>query len=236
MANQHSQIATVPPLIEHESESETLRRAEQILTLLERTAAVMGAELPADDDALLLMASDLARLPLPRVEHALARCRREIRGSNGFAPKLLLPDILDRADVVLGDQAEQAEATVAWDLVLHVANKFLEHDSHRDTWKLRDRTQVRFEGGVAKLVIVEHIPEISQRVSDTVFRMGGWQNFRKIAPKNEPFIRKQFFEEFKQWRKVEALRPQLKSGEVIELPRIGSAEGIRQIAANSKLF
>ncbi len=90
-----------------ETKSDSAARRNRIAEMVTATVEAMGAELSAP--ALNLFVEDLAELPDDAIACALARCRREIRGKNGFPPVLTIADVFDRAGVVTEGELEQAE-------------------------------------------------------------------------------------------------------------------------------
>jgi hypothetical protein len=154
------------------------------------TAEVMGTELSTP--ALALFVADLEKLPIESVARGLARCRREIRGRNGFPPTLTIADVLDRAGVVAESEAKDAEWQVAWDVIVSHASKYIISDP---------------EGGYAERryfgeTIV--IPELPQRIRDTVRRIGGWRAIKCMSNDDFPFVQKRFRETYQAWEAAES--------------------------------
>lgn len=193
-----------------------------------------GALSPA---ALRIFVMDLAHLPDESIRHGLERTRREVKGSNGFAPRLILQDVLDRAGVVTESSAEEMEGISAWDTVMMIAEKFVKvkisMDGDRSDPVLRKLVGkpiadcAACKGSGRYLVLkgedrwvadcpcrpVEVVPMISDRITDVVTRMGGWGMFKDISQRSFPFVRRDFLLEFGRWKKVESYRSMLPSGE-----------------------
>jgi hypothetical protein len=82
----------------------------------------MGTEL--SPEALRIFVLDLAHLTDEQIMRGLERTRKEVRGGNGFAPRLCLQDVLDRAGVVSDQEMEDLEAAQAWDTALELVKRF----------------------------------------------------------------------------------------------------------------
>lgn len=201
------------------------------------TAEVMGTEL--SPEGLEMFAARLARLADRDIRRGLNRVIDEVKGSNGFAPKLILQDVLDRAGVVTEASAEEMEGIAAWDTVTMIASRFLKQKvSMEDGARPGDVVLRRIVGkpladcpeckgggryikqvGDDRFVVdctcrpVEEIPQISDRIEDVVRRMGGWVMFKDIKPSSHPFVRRDFMQEFGKWKKVESYRSSLPEGE-----------------------
>ncbi len=168
------------------------------------------------------MANDLMQLPDEQIRGACARLRRESRSSpNGFAPKLVLGDIVAAAGIILGSEAETVEAVAAWDLALRLADTFGRPIG--DGYELRrlvgppapecercagaGMAIVQWEGrNFAKdctCKAITSVPEFSDRLGDTVARLGGWGRLRSIPPDYFALRRKDFIAEYVRWVKVE---------------------------------
>ena len=153
------------------------------------TAEVMGTELSTP--ALALFVADLEKLPIESVARALARCRREIRGRNGFPPTLTIADILDRAGIVAESEAEDAEWQAAWDVAVRHANKYIISNPEGEY-------QEKHYFGETVV-----IPELSQRIRDSVRRIGGWRTIKCMSNDDFPFVQKRFREAYQAWRAAE---------------------------------
>lgn len=195
----------------------------------------MGTELSAE--ALKIFVHDLAHLPDDDIRRGVQRTRREVKGSNGFAPRLILQDVLDRAGVVTEASAEEMESIAAWDTVTMIADRFLKTKISEDGGRgesvlrrivgkpLADCPECRGSGRFMRekdgnrFVVdcrcrpVEELPKISDRIEDVVRRLGGWVMFKDIKPSSFPFVRRDFLLEFGKWKKVEAFRSSLPEGE-----------------------
>lgn len=216
--------------------------------LVADTAEVMGTQI--SPGALRIFVQDLAHLPDENIRQGLERTRREVKGSNGFPPRLILQDVLDRAGVISPADAESMEATAAWDMVMDVVERFVKVKRSEDGSKPADSDVVlrrivgkpladcvNCEGKGMKLVrredmsqwvvpcdckpVVE-IPAMSDRLLDVVRRMGGWVTFYAIPAKSFPFVRRDFMLEFGKWQKVENYRSALPAGE--SMLAIGNGE------------
>lgn len=173
-----------------ESLSETAKCRLAISEMVTATAEVMGGELSAP--ALALFVTDLEKLPVEVIAHALARCRREIRGKNGFPPTLTIADVLDRAGVVSAKEVEDSECRAAWDSLLLYAGKHIISDPEGNYGKRR------YFG------VTIQIPELDQRTADTLRRVGGWKAVKTMTEDDYPFVQKRFYEEYRAWNATEA--------------------------------
>lgn len=129
-------------------------------------------------------------LPDDVIAHALARCRREIRGRNGFPPTLTIADVLDRAGVVSETQVEEAECRAAWDVLLR----------HADKWIISD-----VNGGYKEKSYFGQnleIPKLPNRIKDSLRRCGGWRAIKCMTNQDIPFVQRRFFEEYRAWTAV----------------------------------
>lgn len=195
----------------------------------------MGTEL--SDDALDIFAAELSKLQDRDIRIGLRRVMHEVKGSNGFAPKLILQDVLDRAGVVTEASAEEMEGIAAWDTVTMIASRFLKAKVSEDGAigesvlrrivgkPLADCPECRGSGRYLRekdgnrFVVdcrcrpVEEVPTVSDRIEDVVRRMGGWVMFKDIKPSSHPFVRRDFMQEFGKWKKVESYRSSLPEGE-----------------------
>ena len=136
------------------------QRRERIAEWVTATAMAMGALLPGP--ALRLFVDDLELLSDEEIQLGLTRCRREI-GGNGYAPTLTIKDVLDRAGVVAQDKVDNAECRAAWDALLLYGNKHIVADPEgcygpRHYFGMKTET-----------------PELEQRISDVLRRIGGWR-------------------------------------------------------------
>jgi hypothetical protein len=226
---------TLPPEIKRTREL-TASQLKTISDMITMTANAMGSDVSS---SLTVMTADIGKLQVTREQlaHALYRCRTEIRGTGGFAPRLTTPDIMERMGIVVGDEADKLDAVAAWDLVVEVAQK---HAKHRDgSWSLRplvsapkidcadcsgsgitfrekevDTIQGKRPERLASICqckIALAVPDISDRVRDTVRRMGGWGTFVEIDKHH--FVKKEFMLEFTRWSKVEERHALISSGE-----------------------
>jgi hypothetical protein len=154
------------------------------------TVDTMGAELSAP--ALNLFVEDLAMLSDDVIAHALARCRREIRGRNGFPPTLTIADVLDRAGVVSETQVEEAECRAAWDVLLPHADKYIVNNVHGGY------EEKHYFGQSLE------IPQLPDRIKDSLRRCGGWQAIKRMTNEDMPFVQRRFYEEYRAWNATEA--------------------------------
>ena len=162
--------------------SDSQKHREQIAEMVTATVEVMGTEL--SPPALALFVTDLEKLPIESVAGALARCRREIHGRNGFPPMLTIADVLGRAGVVAESETEDAEWQVAWDVAVHHASKYIITNPEGEY------EEKHYFGET----IV--IPELSQRIRDTVRRIGGWRAIKCMSNDDFPFVQKRFREAY----------------------------------------
>jgi hypothetical protein len=153
------------------------------------TAEVMGTELSST--ALSLFVNDLAHLPDDVITHALARCRRELRGNNGYPPTLTIADVLERAGVVGESEAEDAEWQVAWDVAVRHASKYIVSNPEGEY------EEKHYFGETID------IPKLPQRIGDTVRRIGGWRALKCITSDDFPFVQKRFREQYQAWEAAE---------------------------------
>lgn len=182
------------------------------------TAGAMGTEL--SPESLKVMALDLCHLEDRQIDVALARCRRESISSNGYPPKLVLGDILKKAGLVMGDEAESVEGVAAWDEAVKLAEKFGRPVG--DGIELRRFVNppladcplctgsgmvVKAHGSsnvasVCSCKVVEEVPDVPERLKDSVARLGGWVKLKAIPPEAFPFRRRDFLAEYARWAKV----------------------------------
>ena len=127
------------------------------------------------------------------IAHALARCPREIRGRNGFPPTLTIADVLDRAGVVSETQVEEAECRAAWDVLLRHADKYIVSNVHGGGYE-----EKHYFGQSSE------IPQLPDRIKDSLRRCGGWQAIKRMTNKDMPFVQRSFFEEYRAWNATEA--------------------------------
>jgi Domain of unknown function (DUF6475) len=172
--------------------SDSHRHREEIAEMVTATAEVMGTELSTP--ALALFVADLEKLPIESLARALARCRREIRGRNGFPPTLTIADVQDRAGVVAESEAEDAEWQAAWDVALHHAGKYIITNPEGEY------EEKHYYGETVS------IPELSQRIRDTVRRIGGWRAIKCMSNDDFPFVQKRFREAYQAWEAAEFAR------------------------------
>lgn len=193
------------------------------------TAEAMGTEL--SPEAAKMFSIDLAYLPEGDVYHGLQRCRREVKGSNGFPPRLILQDVLERAGVITTEDEKRMEASAAWDLVMLLASKFVHVNGQSDTKgdpicvlrrtvskPLADCQKCHGDGTyfvaafpdsgnvtVARCDCrtVEELPPVPERVSVVVRSMGGWVTFKDIPAKSFPFVKRDFLLEYGRQEKAE---------------------------------
>src|SRR5450759_969844 len=170
--------------------NDSLARRNRITEMLVATAEVMGTELSAP--ALNLFVEDLIELPDEVIARALVRCRREIRGKNGFPPTPTIADVLDRAGVVSETQVEEAECRAAWDVLLRYASKYIVSNVHGGY------EEKHYFGQSLE------IPQLPDRIKASLRRCGGWQAIKRITNEDMPFIQRRFFEEFRAWNATEA--------------------------------
>jgi hypothetical protein len=177
------------------------------------------------------------------IRTALERTAVEVRGSKGFAPKLLLQDVLDRAGVISPAEAEDLDGILAWDLAERVADRHGYYDQDGDV-VLRPRVSkakenckrchgkgVTMHGRLDGDRFVrdcacktrEEIPAISQRITDSVRRIGGWSAIKDCTQERYPFVKRDFLLEYGRWTKIESFRGQ-SGGEMISIGQLVEPE------------
>lgn len=190
------------------------------MRMVKTTAEAMGTEL--SPEALKLFAHDLFLLPDDVITQALARCRQEIRGRNGFPPTLTIADVLERTGLVNTVDIVDAAPMAAWDQVVEYARLFVIIDPEgqwveRPVSRLVKRVEMvadpmyRRKGeGLVQIGKVSrcrcmsmHIsrtekpPQLEQRLRDTVRRIGGWEVIKRMDPVDDlPFVQRRFFEAY----------------------------------------
>jgi hypothetical protein len=133
------------------------------------------------------MAEILAKIATDeQVDHALecaCRCRYPVR----------LPDILRW---VPGQEVAQpeAEARKAWDIMLGFCSKWVQADPQGNYV-------------ITRGVRSTEPPTLSQRITDTVRRTGGWRAYKTMSENDYPYQQKRFFEEYEAWTAVEKILP-----------------------------
>lgn len=160
------------------------------------------------------MASDLSHLDDDRIRLALARVRRESTSQNGYAPKLIIGDVIRAAGVVLGQEAQTVEAVAAWDAAVHIADTFARQTE--TGWELRrhvkpaDPACPQCEGSGMTFYTkdghrfaadcrckqITPIPGVAPRLADTVARLGGWGKLKGIPAEAYTFRRRDFIAEY----------------------------------------
>jgi hypothetical protein len=187
-------------------------RLKMVTAMIENTANALGADVSA---GLKVIVVDVARrLTDDEIVAALERCRLEIRSVNGFPPRLTAADILEKGGIVYGGQAEDLEAVRAWDFLTYLSERHMRRDDGEviltrhvtagpdDCPKCEGRritVSVKAGRNVAEECDCRTItpcPEVPDRLAKTVRRMGGWSMFYEIAPKNYPFVRRDFLAEY----------------------------------------
>jgi hypothetical protein len=184
----------------------------------------MGTELSSE--ALRIFVRALAPLGDVTIRNALERTALEVRGKDGFAPKLLLQDVLDRAGIVSEAEADQMDAVLAWDFVEQIAARFCFYDQDGDVvlraFVSKPKPECENCSGKGWMLLGtpggtryvkdcncrsrEEVPEISQRIEDTIRRIGGWSMVKEIPQERYPFVKRDFMAEFARWTKIESFR------------------------------
>ena len=131
---------------------------------------------------LKIYAGDLVDINQTALEIAFQRARRECH----FFPKIA--ELRKFAGTGEGNQ-EDAEARRSWDVVMDFVRKYVGNDIYghygpEHGWYTR-------------------WPILSDRILDTVRRIGGWKVLACITNENFPFVQKRFFDEYKAWTAVE---------------------------------
>src|ERR1019366_5315362 len=157
-----------------ETKNDSVERRNRIAEIVTATVETMGTELSAP--ALSLFVEDLAALSDDAIARALARCRREIRGQNGFPPTLTIADILDRAGISTPEQEVNAAADLAWAKAIacfyDCGDCPEQHLSHIKRDKL-------IAAGDVRLVHAVRI-------------VGGWRRITETRPKDYGFLKRDF--------------------------------------------
>lgn len=125
------------------------------------------------------------------IQDGLSRCAREI-GGNGYAPTLTIKDFLDRCGVVSQKDVDEAECRAAWDALLRYADKHIVAD-------VEGRYGPRHYFGQVTVT-----PELEQRTSDSLRRVGGWPAIKTMTMDDYPFVQKRFYEEYRAWQATES--------------------------------
>ena len=203
-----------------QSTPQQVRRAQWIMSLVAATAQCLGHEL--SEEALQIFAHDLFALRDEEIMQSLERCRREVRGM-----RLTLQDVLSRAGVIPPPEMEDLDAELAWDRTLEVARRFARYVDGESV-ELRPRLSredpdcdacnglgIVIGPGERKGYLVgnwchcrvrEEVPELDQRILDSVQRVGGWGALKELDSGRFPFLRRDFLREYKQWQKLESRR------------------------------
>jgi hypothetical protein len=174
-----------------ETQNDSVERRNWIAEMVAATVEAMGTELSAP--ALNLFVTDLLPLADEAIVRALTRSRREIRGKNGFPPTLTIADVLDRAGVVTEAEVEDSQCRAAWDLVQQYISRHVVRDSE-GIYVERD-----FVGNRGRVPM----PELSQRIRDTVRRVGGWRVLVNPSEDDLPHVQRRFYEEYRAWAATE---------------------------------
>jgi hypothetical protein len=202
----------------------------------------MGTELSAE--AMRIFVRALAPLEDTVIRNALERTALEVRGKDGFAPKLLLQDVLDRAGIVSEAEAVQLDAILAWDFVERVVTRYGVYNTDGDVVlrPLVSKANEKCErcGGQGWMLLGEpggdrfvkdcacrtreEVPEVSQRIEDAVRRLGGWNTVKDIAQDRYPFVKREFIAEFMRWTKIESFRGTT-GGELVAVGRLTGGSG-----------
>ncbi len=186
--------------------------------MLRVTAAVIGAELEAV--ALARMAEQLSVYPLEDLTRALNLAERECKG------KLPLKDILDRLGVASSTALDKGNAVAAWDIVLNLKKYHLRPISGAEgegqyglfpafvndfsvfpncatladlvdaSKAAAEQSGVEWKGVPAKKIPV---PEISERIQDTVRLLGGWARIAQMDSVNVQWVQRDFYEHYESW-------------------------------------
>lgn len=202
-----------------------------------------------------MMAGDLFELSDGQIVTALQRCRRELRGSKGFPPRLSTPEILDRAGIMTGDEMDEAAALVAWEFVVATAKRHASQDSVSEVWGLKsargrletkcvcghdlhDGERCRTAASVLPMKQCEcewsrpgvyaseliAIPEISERITTVIARIGGWGKVKTANESNLHFVKRDFFAAFKDYKGVKSVRKALPAGEKLPELSVGDMQ------------
>jgi hypothetical protein len=190
-AQGHSAIAPHLKQSSSGTQNDSVKRENWIAEIVAATVEAMGTELSAP--ALNLFVTDLLPLPDEAIVRSLARCRKEIRGKNGFPPTLTIADVFDRAGVLSETEVEDSECRAAWDEVQRYISR---HVVRNPQGVYEEGDFVGNRGRVPK-------PELSQRIRDTVRRVGGWPPLVNPPEADFPHVQRRFYEEFRAWEATE---------------------------------
>lgn len=197
---------------------DSLERRNRLAEMIAATAEVMGTEIsPA---ALNLFVNDLIPFPDGVVELALVRCRREIRGRNGFPPNLTIADVLERTGVPNEADIEAGEERAAWDEL----QRYIQRHVVRNPEGVYE--EVDFIGNRATVPR----PALPQRIRNSVRRVGGWAAVVNPALEDYPHVQRRFFEAYRTWVTTEIALERVSALEFLDFEKLSRAKSMDQAA------
>lgn len=194
----------------------------------------------------------LAPLDDHTIRGALERTAMEVRGDHGFAAKLRIQDVLDRAGVITENEAELLDAVVAWDTAEQVVRRFGWNDGDQVVLRAlvsKPKEDCKRCNGSGMILLGQpggdrfvkdcdcrtrvNVPMIDRRIEDTVRRLGGWAALKDLSQDRYPFVKRDFVAEYLRWSKIESLRSASgnemmaigEGSDTIELDRGGGGKG-----------
>jgi|SRR5437899_13085160 len=152
---------------------------EQITVLAEAFGEALTPE------RLRVYAHDFGDLDLESLRLAFTCARRELK----FFPKIAEIRKLAGAG---REQAQDAEARKAWDILASFVRKYVSNDVHGNY-------------GPEHGWYPKSHPKLSDRILATVRRTGGWKLYACMTDGDFPFVQKRFFEDYEAWIAVESI-------------------------------
>jgi hypothetical protein len=140
-------------------------------------AVALDAEV--NDKRFKIYACDLRDLPRNQLEIAFGRARRELK----FFPKIA------ELRALTGPQIED-EAVAAWDETIRFVERYVQSDVHGN---------YLIEQGVRDSAP----PVLSQRIRDTVRRVGGWRVLKTMSEDDYPHVQRRFLEHYGAWTEIQ---------------------------------
>jgi hypothetical protein len=140
-------------------------------------AVALDAEV--NDGRFKIYARDLRDLPRNQLEIAFGRARRELK----FFPKIA------ELRALTGPQIED-EAVAAWDETIRFVERYVRSDVYGN---------YSIEQGVRD----SPPPVLSQRIVDTVRRVGGWRVLKTMCEDDYPHVQRRFLEHYGAWTEIQ---------------------------------
>jgi hypothetical protein len=140
-------------------------------------AVALDAEV--NDERFKIYARDLRDLPRNQLEIAFGRARRELK----FFPKIA------ELRALTGPQIED-EAVAAWDETIRFIERYVQSDVYGN---------YSIEQGVRD----SPPPVLSQRIRDTVRRVGGWRVLKTMSEDDYPHVQRRFLEHYGAWTEIQ---------------------------------